>query len=179
MAYLTKQDELWQTLASIAADEGLELYDAEKPSPLCLRIVADKAKQARAEGENTQSASEPPHEYVSSGDCTRLCRRLMHFFAVEGTRFGLGEEPDIDVSSPGVNRTLRLEEHYEKAVGQRIKIVFTPVENGNGKHKKTSTVIGMLERAENGTIQVVEEQGGKSYEVPRESIIRARVEFKF
>jgi hypothetical protein len=42
---------------------------------------------------------------------------------VDGTELGVGAEPGIEVSSPGLNRDLRLADHFSWSVGHLIKVV--------------------------------------------------------
>ncbi len=170
--FVDTSNPLWTTLSSIAEDEGLKLYDAELSGPT-LRIYIDKAPAANSEAES----SETPTERVNSGDCSRFCRRLMIFFAAEGAKFGVGTEPEIEVSSPGVNRGLRLPLHYAEAVGKRVRIVGTPASAESVE--KSGAVIGELKSSLEDSVTLIEEKTNKEFVFPLRSIKRAHVDFKF
>lgn len=136
VGFVDQHDSLWQLLNDVASDEGLSLYDAERKGQL-LRVTitrrddltsgpqqvadVDGAQEIASDELNASAANGG----VTSGDCSRLCRRLMVLFRAEGPKYGVGEEPEIDVSSPGINRELRLERHFVEAIGQRVKVVLT------------------------------------------------------
>jgi ribosome maturation factor RimP len=155
MAYLRSDQPLWAELASIAADEGLELYDAEQFGPSQLRVFVDKKG-----------------EHVSSGDCSRMVRRLMIIFQAQGPQFGLTLEPEIEVSSPGVNRQLRLPAQFGASIGARVKIV--PVQR-----EGLNMVTGVLRSALEQSVEVEDEATGKLVAFNFADIKRANVEYKF
>ncbi|MFN8388857.1 MAG: hypothetical protein U0136_01045 [Bdellovibrionota bacterium] len=170
MSFLQKDNALWALLSGVAADEGAELYDAELLTPGNLR-VALAAKD---------SQPGPGRKNVSSGDCSRVCRRLMIVFQAEGKKYGLTPEPEIDVSSPGVNRNLRLPEHFQGAVGERVKVVLQPEHEAQGAEgRKLSTLVGQLEKFEGSTLTVCDEATSERFELPVDSVKRAQVDFKF
>lgn len=176
--FVDTSNPLWATLSSIANDEGLKLYDAEMAGPT-LRIYIDKAAAS-----DSGTAPEPkienpevPTERVTSGDCSRFCRRLMIFFAAEGAKFGVGTEPEIEVSSPGINRGLRLPVHYAEAIGKRVRIVGTPTTAESGE--KSGAVIGELKSSIEESVTLIEEKTNKEFVFPLRSIKRAHVDFKF
>lgn len=168
MAFLEKSHPLWQTLSGVVEDEGFVLYDAELLTPGSLRLSI-----ARKEAEQGGGG-------VTSGDCSRVLRRLMVLFQAEGRSLGVSSEPEIDVSSPGLNRALRLVEHYERALGERVKVILQPskeLETTVGK--KTATLVGLLERVADGRVSVRDEASSQSFDVPLSDIKRANVEFVF
>lgn len=164
--FCEQNDKLWTTLADIAADEGLELYDLERRGPGGLRVYI--SKQRGADTESRQGG-------VTSDDCSKLCRRLMTFFMVEGPNFGLNTEPEVEVSSPGVNRELRLADHYAGAVGERVKIIFR---NENGAITP-APLIGKLKAMDQHGIHVLNEMNSEECTVPLNEIKRAQVDFLF
>lgn len=180
MAYLEVSNPLWQLIASVVADEGLVLYDAELMSPKAMRLSI-----AREESGAHEAAGEGPSESssnrgVSVGDCGRVLKRLMVLFQAEGHAYGISPEPEIDVSSPGINRSLRLPVHFTGALGERVKLVLRPsreVELQDGK--KTGLVLGQLAECREGKLTVLEEHSRAALTVALDDVKRANVEFQF
>ena len=179
MAYLTRQDELWTTIDEVSSSHDLIVYDLERCGPDKLSVVI-----ARSSDHLSDAQPKVEHELdqggVTSDDCSRIVRELMVYFQANGDRFGLGAEPQIEVSSPGVNRRLRLAEHYIGAVGERVKIT------GNGKvggdsEKVGLTVVGPLVYCDGKVAKVEDEstEDKKQVEFSLGDIRKARVDFDF
>jgi ribosome maturation factor RimP len=172
VSYLGKSDVLWSELQAIAQDEGLHLYDIERYGAQALRVFVSKSS---AESRTT------------SDDCSRLCRRLINFFMVEGDRLGVGTEPEIEVSSPGVNRHLRLREHFESAIGERVKLgvrgEVRPVDESSPVEEmpavKVGGLLGTLDKVDTSSLILSDERTKKAWKVPFEQVSKANVEFKF
>ena len=163
MAFIEQNDGLWKEVSALAADEGLELYDLERfGNQGGLRVVVAKPE--------TKNASRG----ISADDCAALCKRLITFFAVEGDRLGVPSEPQLDVSSPGINRVLRTTEHFTGAVGERVKLVWKEIESGH-----TETTVGVLKSFSEGSLTVDEEESGTEKKVLITNIRKARVDFPF
>lgn len=165
MAFLDQENNLWQTLSAIAADESLAIYDIERIADNSLRIFVEKAERFSAQ----ETSPENKQDRISSEDCARLCRRLMLYFEVEGAKFGLSE-PEIEVSSPGINRRLRLNWHFVAARGERIKVI-SKLEN--------IARIGVLEFVDDNSITIKIEQTSEQIKINFPELTRANVEFKF
>ena len=149
---INKHERIWQVLADIAEDEGLSVYDVDVANNGQLKIYI-------------QSSGE---QGVTSDDCSKLCKRLMVYFTAEGDDLGIGSEPDIEVSSPGINRQLRLPQHFSGAVGENVAIVLTD-----------NTALG-------GVIKSVEEtsfklglDGEELVDIELSRVKKARVDFQF
>jgi len=170
VSYLLTSETLWSETVAIAADEGLRLYDIERYGAGALRIYVETLT---------------PDQKTSSRDCTKLCRRLMSFFLVEGARLGVGTEPELEVSSPGVNRHLRLPEHFKSAVGERVKIgVRGELKEASGVEASGETIkigglLGKLESVTDEEVLVSDERTKRNWQVPISQIARANVEFNF
>lgn len=98
----------------------------------------------------------------------------MVFFAAEGPRFGLLAEPEIEVSSPGVNRELRLPDHFTGALGKRIKVIARTSSEG-----VKPVIIGTLSRVGNDQIEMVDEDNESLVALRFADIKRANAEYKF
>ena len=98
----------------------------------------------------------------------------------EGHLYRIASEPEIDVSSPGVNRALRLPQHFAGALGERVKVVLMPSkEAALPDGKRLSTLTGRLERCENGRLTVNDELSRSVCEISIGDVKRANVEFQF
>lgn len=137
--FLDPESELWRALSAISADEGLVVYDIEAYSGL-LRVFVEKRV------DSTQVES------VSSNECALLCKRLVTFCRVHGLEHGVGSNPQLEVSSPGLGRHLRLEEHFSKAVGGRVKVQYSL--SSDSSLKERQTVEGKLEAFDVGVSSI-------------------------
>lgn len=204
VAYVDCSDELWREISRVIGDEGLELYDLERPTSGSLRVTLSRRSAAAGVPQQvTASGSEEEVEAgevesdeadsdeaelgdsegarggVTSGDCSRICRKLMNYCESEGNRLGLGSEPEIDVSSPGLDRTLRLPRHFEQAVGKVIRCIpkgDKPWMEVGGK-PLVGVLRGVLEGFDSGRAHVREERTKAVVIAPLEAIKRANVEF--
>jgi len=159
--FVERNDALWKEVESLAAIDGLSVYDIEKPSAGRVRVFVH-----RQLGQDSDVSAESG---VSSEDCSRLLRRLQSFFLAEGTTVGVSPESGLEVSSPGVNRKLRLLEQFQSAVGERIKLTF---EGG------AAPIVGQLNIVkENELFLSVENSDDVS--IPLTKIKKASVDFKF
>lgn len=86
------------------AHEGYELVDAEfknEQRGWMLRVYVDKVGG------------------VNLDDCATISREMGNMLDVEDI---IPQKYYLEVSSPGLNRPLRLKEHFEKVLGSRIKV---------------------------------------------------------
>lgn len=111
-----------------------------------------------------------PERPVSIDDTTKVSRMVDPVLDVEDP---IDEAYDLEVSSPGLDRPLRLPEHFSRYAGERVRI------------KTASAVVGGTRRTFNGVLKgfhdglVSVEVEGELYELPHEAILRARVEYQF
>lgn len=180
MAYIECTDELWQSIEAIALEEGLGLYDLEVQGQPKVCVIVDRVASDAEQTGGPVKPSAVAGAGVTSDDCSRLCRRLMVYFHAEGARLGLGDEPQIDVSSPGVNRNLRLEKHFQDAVGERIRVVLSQaIDPGEGEKPIGGPVVGQLMRVENGELCLKMEAKERELTLPFSHVKKARVDFEF
>lgn len=139
--------------APLAAQEGLELVDVEMGGPggrQTLRLYIDKAGG------------------VSLDDCTAVSRAVSAALDVEDPIQGAY---DLEVSSPGLDRPLRTEEHFLKFAGSKVRIrTFGPLPEC--EHRKT--FVGILKGYEEGSILV--DVDGRLFRVPHALVSKANVE---
>ncbi len=141
----------------LAAELGLEVWDVELlggGSRRLLRVFLDRPGEAHG---------------VTIADCETVSRRLSDvldaYDAVDGHYL-------LEVSSPGVIRSLRRPEHFERVVGSRLRVRLRDPGNSAG------TVVGTLERVEGDVLDIVED-GGAHLRLAMADVAEARTEFEF
>ena len=158
MSFLNEGEPLWIYLNEILHERGFALFDARRRSASALDLSI------------TPSTITPEHRSVSIDDCSKLCKELRTLFLVTGEKFGInGEDMEMEISSPGVNRSLRLHSHFSGAVGERVKLVVdatqhdghgsaTGSRNGSNGHGEVQRVlIGTLKSTGEDFLELVEE----------------------
>lgn len=142
-----------ELLASIAKEKGVEIYDVEfvkEAGEFYLRVYIDK------EGG------------VTIDDCEAVSRRLSD----ELDRADYIEEAYIlEVSSPGLGRTLKKDRHFDKSIGDEVEVkLYKPIE-------KQKEFIGILKAYDEKTVTIEDEQGERVFE--RDQIAKIRLTFDF
>jgi len=101
---------------------------------------------------------------VSLSDCEKVSRQLSSLLDVEDPIAG---EYMLEVSSPGMDRPLFVEQHYQQCVGAVVKVVLHQPFDGRRRFK------GRLQAVDNGEIVIVMED--HEYILPIESIEKANI----
>lgn len=152
--------ELWNTIEQVAREEGVQLFDVDLPSDTsrggALRVFITRAQ---------------PDGGISFEDCVRVSKRILD---IDEQREIIPGTCTLEVSSPGINRKLRLPAHFCGAVGERIKVKFRNVESG-----LTIVINGTVKQASVDAIQVESEGKKELFSIPLSEIKEARVDFKF
>ena len=153
---MKSREELWNMLAELATEEGVQLFDVVWPAPRTpvLRVFISKSDKSAVDVE----------------ECATLSRRILSHEEVEALLPG---HTTLEVSSPGINRKLRLPWHFAGAVGERVRVTF--VEKGAGKR----SITGQLAACDGLRLEVDEEQTEKKWSIPLEEVSEARVDFRF
>ncbi len=146
-------------------DAGLHLYDLELNGGV-LRVVVEPLARA-----TDDSSGADPAAGVGMDDITAVTRAISRAIdehdPIDG-RFTL------EVSSPGLERTLRTPAHFQGAVGQVVTIKTTPVAGGDRRFR------GLLTEADAHGVVVVADVAP---DVPRrlayDDIERARTVFEW
>ena len=142
---------LWAIAERVAAGEGVELYD------LSFRRSGPRAKLqvflSRPEGE------------IGIDDCERVSRQLSRELDVEDP---IPQSYDLEVSSPGIERPLRLPWHWARAVGSAVHVKY------RGADGKARTAVGALENA-GGESVAVKAADGTLIEIPLSAVLAARI----
>jgi len=142
--------------------EGIELWDVEyikEGANFYLRITIDK------EGG------------VDINDCEKIHRMIDPILdeadPIEGAYY-------LQVSSPGVERELRLPRHFEAMIGEPVELkLFSAIELEGGE--KIKNIVGKLaayDDSEGGMI-TLEDDTGKQAFIPRASVSKAHIVFDF
>lgn len=153
----TVEEKARQLAEPLCAAEGLELVDVEflrEPGGWILRLFIDK-----------------PGGKIGVEECSLISRAMDPVLDVEDF---IPHEYSLEVSSPGLNRPLKKPEHFEKAVGQKVKVkTFGPI--GEPPRKNFSGVLKGIE----GQEVTVEVEGAGAFRIPLRDIAKANLEFEF
>ena len=173
---------LWKTIEQVALEEGVVLFDIDLPSDtrrggvlkvFISRPIAPGVKppERKAEEELVEDGDDVDRGGISFEDCVRVSKRILD----------LDEQSELipgtctlEVSSPGINRKLRLPEHFKSAVGERVKVKFKNSESG-----ATVVITGYVRESSSDSVRVEAENGKESFDVPFVNLKEARVDFKF
>lgn len=138
----------------LIAAEGLELIDLEyvrEQSGWVLRLFIDN-----------------PGGGVGVEECAKASRAVDKALDVEDL---VPHGYSLEVSSPGLNRPLKKAEHFEKAVGKRVRLkTYAPKFEPPRKN-----FVGTLSAASREAV-VVEVEGAGSFTVPLQDIAKANLE---
>ena len=142
-----------ELLIPIAAANGVEIYDVEyvkEGSDYYLRAYIDKA------------------EGVNINDCENVSRMLSD--ALDREDF-IPDSYILEVSSPGLGRTLKKDKHLQKSIGEAVEIkLFKPID-------KRKEFAGTLERFDDGTVTIKEDEGERTFERADIALIRLALDF--
>lgn len=158
---LTK-DEIKEVIGGLAEKRGLRVYDIELPRGRrgVLRVFVCKGA--------------PKLSQITLDECAALSQDVIGHDSVESILPG---EVRLEVSSPGVNRKLSSTQHFEEAVGERIRVKV------RGEKEETEgsggSVIGTLESCQEGLLTLKEEGSGVLLEIETAKIRSAHVDFPF
>ncbi len=164
---------LWKTIDEVATSEGVELFDVEMPrdggSGRSGVVRVYITKQGGVDAEGVEEAPERRNT-VTFEDCVRVTKRLLDIDEQEAF---VPEHCVLEVSSPGINRTLRLPWHFTGAVGERVRLKFRDGQNAY----VVST--GTLRSAREGLLELESEEKKEVLLVKLQDVKEARVDFKF
>ena len=168
---------LWERIEEVALSEGVELFDLDVPGDPrrggVLRVFITKPSPAAVAVANgdAQEGSEGARAGISFEDCVRVSKRLLD---IDEQQELIPEHCTLEVSSPGINRTLRLPQHFIGAVGERVRVKFRTEDGG-----KPQVVHGYIRHADEMEISLEGEVKKESVRIPLRDIKEARVDFKF
>ena len=146
-----------ELLTPIAQAHGVEIYDLEyvkEGSDYYLRAYIDKPGG------------------VNITDCENVSRALSD--ALDSKDF-IPDAYILEVSSPGLGRTLKKDKHLQKSIGEEVEIkLFKAVD-------KRKEFAGVLENFDAETITIVEKENGEDVRktFPRKDIALVRLALDF
>ncbi|MCB0320312.1 MAG: hypothetical protein KDD60_05245 [Bdellovibrionales bacterium] len=139
---------------------------------------ADASEDASADTGKVDSGDDvvKVRDGVTLDDCTRVSRKLSGLDRFDEI---FPENSTLEVSSPGINRKLRREEHFARAVGEHVSVKAHFEDLAREK-----TVRGVLLRADvtpaqGGEIVLREDGSGAEMKIDLSDVVSARVDFIF
>jgi ribosome maturation factor RimP len=151
-----KAEQVRALVEAVIAREGFELLDVEfvveQGRPI-LRMYVDTIPPGTKE------------RGVSVEDCSNISRTVGDLLDVEDVMDG---EYHLEVSSPGLFRPLTKPEHFDRALGERIKLKTYEKLEG----RKVFT--GVLTKREGGTVTIAID--GTEYAVELAKVAKANLE---
>ena len=145
--------EIERLIEPVLAEMGIALVDMEFSSEQnrrILRIYADRSTG------------------INLDDCAMVSREIGNLLDVKDL---LQHHYVLEVSSPGLNRPLKREKDFLRAIGQKIKVkTAVPL-------KGRKNFSGVLQSFENGTLQL--KLDDTVVQISEESVSKANLEFDF
>ncbi len=180
-------ERLMHLVEPMLAREGLELVDLElkrAPRRHLLRITIDKADRQAYRGSVVLSEDAPLTEEVSIDDCTRLARELSPLLDVEDI---IPTAYTLEVTSPGVNRTLKTPRHFRLAVGCDVRVkTRTPIAPTNESffiarlaEASDESIVLETKTPARGPSGPAGKPAGTRIEIPHRLIAQANIEYRF
>lgn len=140
-------------LQPITERYGVEIYDVEyvkEGSDWYLRAYIDK------------------EEGVNIGDCENVSRALSD--ALDEADY-IDDAYILEVSSPGLGRTLKKDKHLQKSIGEEVEIkLYKPVD-------KCKEFAGILKEFDANTITIETEEEDKTFDRKEIALIRLALDF--
>lgn len=142
-----------QLLLPITEKFGVEIYDVEyvkEGSDYYLRAYIDKP------------------EGVNIIDCENVSRALSE--ALDKEDF-IPDAYILEVSSPGLGRSLKKDKHLQKSIGQKVEVkLFKPID-------KCKEFTGVLESFDEESITIMEENAPRTFNRAEIALIRLALDF--
>jgi ribosome maturation factor RimP len=158
---------LVRVLEPVVVAHGAELVDVEfrpEHGGWVLRVFVEK-KGAAEHGLSTRDAA------ISLELCANVSRDLSPALDVVDL---IPHAYRLEVSSPGVERSLRTERDFARFAGHKVRLKRRPTV---GSAAAERTIVGLLDGIAEGQVRVVE--GNRTHEIPLSSIEGARLVFEF
>lgn len=142
----------------MASERGLEVLDVDfsgEAGSRTVRIYLDSVEEKGG---------------VAIEDCAAVSRALSDLLDVNDDV--VRGQFMLEVSSPGLNRPLRLPAHFRRVVGERVRITLAAQVDGRRR------ITGSLERADDTVFVIVDDEGSRR-EISYKDITRANLEYRF
>ncbi len=158
---MNKIQEIEQVIRPVLDQNNFELIDTlylSEAGRMVLRVFIDKKE---VEGQ--------PQKAVTLDDCGKASNLIGDI--MDGSDL-IDSSYVLEVSSPGINRPLKTEAHFKKAVGQNVKVsLFAPLSPSSVQ----KNFAGPLLQFHGGSIEVEDATSGK-VEIPLKSIAKAHLD---
>jgi ribosome maturation factor RimP len=145
-------ERLWNIAEPVCAGAGYELVDlalTQTPSGWVLRVMIDQFPESSGHGAGTDGdlLAHPSGVGARIGfaDCERVSRELSTVLDVEDP---IKYAYNLEVSSPGLDRPLRTVGHFERFVGQVVKVTMRSDIGGRRNFK--GTLISLAREGQGG-----------------------------
>jgi ribosome maturation factor RimP len=100
---------------------GYEVVDCERSPQGLLRVYIDRLPGG---------SYDQPGEYITVEDCEKVTRQLQYTLEVANADYAR-----LEVSSPGLDRPIKTEEHFLRFVGSEVEITLKQPFQGRKKYK--------------------------------------------
>lgn len=110
-ATAAKSDAIERTVTGL----GYDLVDVERLARGLLRVTIDRIPGRVYGAPGAPDAG----EFITVDDCERVTRQLQYALEVAGLAY-----ERLEVSSPGLDRPLKTEEHFRRFVGQAVGLTL-------------------------------------------------------
>lgn len=149
-------DKVWKMAEGFLPDMGLEVYDVvfvKEGNDKILRLYIDKIEEG----------------YVAINECEEASMKLSELLDEDDF---IAEAYVLEVSSPGVERIIKYDRHFEKSKGKMVDVrLYSPID---GKKIITGTLVSGGEK-ENAVISA----DGTEMEIERQKIAEIKIHFEF
>lgn len=146
-----------EAISGLLKENGMKLYDCEfvkEGSAKFLRIYVDKTDGT----------------YVGTDDCEKVSRYMSE--KLDDEDIISGDNYYLEVSSPGLSRTLSKPEHFTEYIGRNVDVkLYKPV-NGN------KLITGKLTSFDDGRITIIED-GGLEHIFEQKEYAKVNLTFEF
>ena len=105
---------------------------------------------------------------ITIDDCARISRSVGDVLEVKDI---IPTAYTLEISSPGLDRPLKSEKDFKRAIDNRVDVLTTESVDGKNSFK------GLLTRVDRGVIYL--ECNGGSYQIPLKKIVKARFDIQF
>ena len=161
------------TVATTVAALNYELVDVERGLRGLLRVYIDRVPGHAYPQRHGSDGALDASEFVTVDDCEQVTRQLQYALEVDGLDYAR-----LEVSSPGLDRPLKTEAHFERFSGLEVSVTLKSPFQGRKVWK------GILGHASEGKWQLVfhernsEQAFGFGFDEVREASLVPVVDFK-
>ncbi len=150
------REKIWKLVEPVIESEDMELVDIE-----CLKMKSRWMIRIYIDEEGG----------VSLDNCAEISNQVGDLLDIHEV---LPDSYILEVSSPGLNRPLAREKDFIKYRGCKIKV--TVRDKMDGKRNFRGELVDFLEK--DGEKVLVIDANGKKYHIPRETVVKANLEYE-